>query len=87
MMLTQHLASLEDQRLSAVLRVGGGEGFGVYTASFEGQPSVVVDSSTLNDLLKEDDIDALPVRVMAFDSELSRDSYLAGLQGLAALQR
>jgi hypothetical protein len=80
-MLTHHLASLEDQRLSGVLRVGGGEGFGVYTASFAEQLSVVVDCATLNDLLQEDDIDALPVRVMLFDSELARDTYLAGLLG------
>jgi hypothetical protein len=72
---------LEDQRLSGVLRVGGGEGFGVYTASFAGDFSVVVNCSTFNDLLEEDDIDALPVRVMVFDSELARAAYLAGLLG------
>jgi hypothetical protein len=33
----------------------------------------------LNDLLEEDDIDPLPVRVLVFDSELARDAYLAGL--------
>lgn len=64
-----------------MLRVGGGEGFGVYTASFAGDFSVVVNCSTLNDLLDEDDIDALPVRVLVFDSEPERDSYLAGLLG------
>ena len=78
-MLTRHLASLEDQRLSGVLRVGGGEGFGIYTALFAGDLSVAIDCSTLNDLLEEDAIDALPLRVMVFDTELARDSYLAGL--------
>jgi hypothetical protein len=84
-MLTHYLASLEDRRLTGMLRVGGGEGFGVYTAMFAGDFSVVVSCSTLNDLLEEDDLDALPVRVMVFDDEVARDSYLAGLQGLAAL--
>lgn len=78
-MVTHHIANLQDTRFTALLRVGGGEGFGLYTALFEGQLAVVADCSTFNEFLDEDDMNALPVRIMTFENEAARDSYVASL--------
>ena len=63
--------------MADVRRVGGGEGFGLYAASFEGQFAVLADCSTLNDFLEEGDADPLPVKVLLFESEAARASYLS----------
>lgn len=78
-MITHEVATLRDPRLSGLLRVGGGEGFGLYTASFEGQFATVADSSTLNEFLEEDEVNDFPVSVMVFENQAARDAYVASL--------
>lgn len=76
-MVPNSIASLQDPRLVDLIRVGGGEGFGLYTASFEGQPVVLANCTTFSDFFEDEAPDRLPVKVMVFESEAARASYLA----------
>jgi hypothetical protein len=69
-------------RVAMAVEIGGGEGFGISTAMFDGRLAVVVDQGTLGDLLDEedDDVRQILVQVILFDSEAERTAYLDGLK-------
>jgi hypothetical protein len=65
-------------RTAHIVTVGGGEGFALMTALFDGKASVIVDQGTMADFLDEEDPSAL-LLVHVFDTEAQRDVFLASL--------
>jgi len=56
----------------------GFEGGSIHTAERDGRYYVIVDESTLFDLLSEEDMEGLePIKVLEFESEQERAAYLA----------
>ena len=78
-MVTHRVASLHDPRLTGLRRAGGGEGFAIYVAAFENPAAVVVDCSTMNEFVDDDDLVNEPVNVMVFTTEHERTAYLTKL--------
>ena len=62
----------------------GFEGGAVYTAEKKGTFLVIIDESTMADILSEDDLAGMElVRTIEFTSELERSEYLVGRFGPA----
>lgn len=73
--------STSDPRIADLIRLGGGEGFATYSATFEGKPAVITDSGTLADFLNEEDLASFGpfVSVDVFDTEEERATHLEEL--------
>jgi ADP-ribosylglycohydrolase len=74
------VASTGDPRISALHRIGTGEGFATFTGVFDGKPALIVDSGTLNDLMDEDDRVEDPVLVRVFHDDAARTRYIEQLR-------
>lgn len=67
-MKTLTLPSTKDPRLTDLVLIGGGEGFGATVGKFEGRPALVIDSTMAVSLLDEDDRAMDAITVLVFDS-------------------
>jgi hypothetical protein len=85
-MTTARLVSIQDPRLTDLVRLGRGEGFSSYLGRFDGKPAFIVDCGTLNDFL-DDEADATEdsVSVQVFETETERDTHVEHLRRTSPL--
>lgn len=71
------LSVIED-RTDDLKELGGGEGFAVYVATFDGMPAVIIDQGTLLDIFPDEE-DENAVLVHVFETEDNRAAFLSRL--------